>query len=251
MLCETMPQHVRPTPFFQLASQPQLCYPPRPHHPVQFQRQWLPPSPPPPPVVFPVSPEARLGTLLGKSLRLDSIVGSGSYGTVYRAVDVLSKVQYAVKTLNKINDDGSFKDQRDAASRTREVRLHWNASAHPNVASLHRIIEEPDCVHLVMEYCPDGDLFHNIVTCGRYEGDDDLIRRTFIQILEAVDYCHSRDIYHRDLKPENILVTDDGNSVRLADFGLASNIPYSEEKGCGSEFYMSPGKHLRRPARDL
>lgn len=242
MLCDIMPQqHVRPTPFFHLApQQQQMCYPPRPQHPAQFHRQWLPPSPPP--ASFPVTPESRLGTTLGKSLRLDSIVGSGSYGTVYRAVDIETKVQYAVKTLTKFNDDGSLKDQRDAASRTREVRLHWNASGHANVVSLHRIIEEPDCVHLVMEYCPDGDLFHNIVSCGRYEGDDDLIRRTFIQILDAVDYCHSRNIFHRDLKPENILVTDDGHSVRLADFGLASNTSFSEEKGCGSEFYMSPGK---------
>lgn len=217
------------------------------HHPVQYNEFGVrspfaaPRAPPSPPPTLPIPPEARLGTFIGAGrLRFDRIIGSGAYGTVYLAVDVTTGKQVAVKTLNKYNDDGSLKDQLNASYQAREIRLHFDASAHPNVVSILNIIETPDCIHVVLEYCPDGDLFYNIVVLGRYEGDDALVRRSFLQILEAVMFCHSLGIYHRDLKPENILVTDQGNTIKLADFGLASNLPHSADYGCGSEFYMSP-----------
>lgn len=131
------------------------------------------------------------------------------------------------------------------AFQTREIRLHWEASAHRNVVSMLKIIDGADCIFVILEYCPEGDLFYNITECGQYVGKDDLAKRIFLQILDAVEFCHSRGIYHRDLKPENVLVKDQGETVKLADFGLATSSERSDDYGCGSTFYMSPGK-LRR-----
>jgi serine/threonine protein kinase len=103
-----------------------------------------------------------------------------------------------------------------------------------------KIVEAPDCTYVILEYCPEGDLFFNITERGEYVGKDLLSKKVFLQILDAVEHCHSLGIYHRDLKPENILVSDNGETVKLADFGLATNQEHSEDYGCGSTFYMSP-----------
>jgi serine/threonine protein kinase len=190
----------------------------------------------------PVAPEERLGRFLTSSLQLTDILGTGAYGVVYSAVDHKDNVQYAVKCLSKFNADGTPLDRRQIAFQTREIRLHYLASAHPNVVSMLKIIDNPDCVYVILEYCPEGDLFFNITECGHYVGKDELAKSVFLQILEAVDHCHRLGIYHRDLKPENILVSDGGETVKLADFGLAIANDRSEDYGCGSTFYMSPGR---------
>ncbi|KAL2257471.1 hypothetical protein VTK26DRAFT_133 [Humicola hyalothermophila] len=188
----------------------------------------------------PVAPEERVGRFITGSLQLTGIAGTGAYGVVYSAVDNQTNVRYAVKCLSKFNADGTPLDRRQVAFQTREIKLHHLASTHANVVSIHKIIDYPDAIYVVMEYCPEGDLFFNITERGQYVGKDELAKRVFLQILDAVEHCHRLGIYHRDLKPENILVSDQGETVKLADFGLATSADRSEDYGCGSTFYMSP-----------
>ncbi|KAL2066934.1 hypothetical protein VTL71DRAFT_1358 [Oculimacula yallundae] len=188
----------------------------------------------------PPTPASRIGIYLGNSLQLRGILGTGAYGVVYSAYDDQTQTWYAVKALSKFNPNGEPLDQRQREFQAREIQLHYKASAHPNVVSMYKIVDDPACTYVVLEYCPEGDLFSNITERERYVGDNDLIRRAFLQILDAVEYCHSLGIYHRDLKPENVLVSRSGNQVLLADFGLATMDPKSEDHGCGSTFYMSP-----------
>ncbi|KKA18447.1 Protein serine/threonine kinase (Ran1) [Rasamsonia emersonii CBS 393.64] len=193
------------------------------------------PTPPPSPVPRCYAPEDRLGLLLANRLELTSILGVGAYGVVYAAVDIHTNVPYAVKALNKTG-----LDPRQRKFQQREIKLHHMASQHPNVVSLVRIMDSVDCTYVVIEFCPEGDLFSSITERGHFVGNDPLAKRAFLQILDAVQYCHSIGIYHRDLKPENILVTDGGMTVKLADFGLATTDYYTSDFGCGSTFYMSP-----------
>ena len=192
----------------------------------------------------PVTPEDRIGSILEGTLQLTDILGTGAYGVVYQAIDINTHMRYAVKMLSKFNPDGTPLDRRQVDFQLREIRLHYLASAHPNVVSVHRIVDKPDCIFVVLEFCPEGDLFFNITECGQYVGKDNLARKVFLQILDAVQHCHNLGIFHRDLKPENILVSDQGETVKLADFGLATSSDRSEDYGCGSTFYMSPGKLL-------
>jgi len=197
----------------------------------------------------PITPEERLGRFITGSLQLTEIVGTGAYGVVYSAVDTKTQVRYAVKCLSRFNPDGTPLDQRQLAFQTREIRLHYLASKHKNVVSILKIIDAPDAIYVVLEYCPEGDLFFNITERGQYVGKDDLAKQVFLQILDAVEHCHKLHIYHRDLKPENILVSDQGRTVKLADFGLATSSEKSEDYGCGSTFYMSPGRFSQLSAQ--
>lgn len=79
-----------------------------------------------------------------------------------------------------------------------------------------------------------------VVERSRYIGDDNLITKVFLQLLDAVDHCHSMGVFHRDLKPENVLCAQNGERLVLADFGLATSERQSIDFGCGSAFYMSP-----------
>lgn len=180
-------------------------------------------------------PEERIGQLLANRLKLTSVLGVGAYGVVYNAVDIMSYTPYAVKALPTAG-----LDQRQRRFQQREISLHYKASRHNNIVSLVEILEAPDCTYVVMEYCPEGDLFANITERRRYVGNDYMAKRVFLQLLDAVEHCHALGIYHRDLKPENVLVCDGGSTAKLADFGLATTDRYTSDFGCGSTFYMSP-----------
>ncbi|KAI9268701.1 kinase-like domain-containing protein [Sporodiniella umbellata] len=171
-------------------------------------------------------------TALQKGSWIDNLciidtLGKGAYGEVYLAEADHSL--YAVKSLNHT------KQQR------MEIGLHARLSGHPNIIELKRVIRhQMDSTHLVMEYSSEGDLFTAITLRDIYSGNDRLIQSVFLQLLDAVSYCHENGVYHRDLKPENILVFDQGGRVKLADFGLASTSKISHDYRCGSTFYYSP-----------
>ncbi|TFY65240.1 hypothetical protein EVJ58_g2099 [Rhodofomes roseus] len=186
------------------------------------------PSPPP------------LGTLIDDdSLELVEVLGYGGYGVVYRAVDVYSTepISYAVKCLPHSPKRNA---SRQRQLHLREITLHQLASAHPNVVTLHRVIEDPEYTYIVMDYCEDGDLFSQILHHRRYLGNNELIKDVFLQLLDAVEYCHSLHIYHRDLKPENVLCFDGGLRLAITDFGLATTDTVSTEFRTGSVYHMSP-----------
>ncbi|EGN92876.1 hypothetical protein SERLA73DRAFT_146503, partial [Serpula lacrymans var. lacrymans S7.3] len=91
-----------------------------------------------------------------------------------------------------------------------------------------------------MDFASDGDLFSQILHNCRYLGNDRLIKHIFLQLLDAVEYCHSLGIYHRDLKPENVLCFEGGLRIAITDFGLATTDRFSEEFRTGSVYHMSP-----------
>jgi serine/threonine protein kinase len=183
-----------------------------------------------------------VGTLIDDgALELVQVLGIGGYGVVYRAEarDTFfnSRRSYAVKYLNTLH--GQFRHLH-----IREITLHQIASVHPAIVTLHRVVEEHGHTFIIMDFAPDGDLFTQILHECRFLGDDELIKHVFLQLLDAVEYCHSLGIYHRDLKPENILCFDHGYRVAITDFGLATTEKSSAEFRTGSVYHMSPGIYL-------
>ncbi|OAX42428.1 kinase-like protein [Rhizopogon vinicolor AM-OR11-026] len=185
-------------------------------------------------------PPPALGTVIDSdTLELVEVLGVGGYGVVYRAVDTRDPLlsSYAVKCLISSHIHHSARQRQ---LHIREIALHRLASAHPNVVTLHRVVEEGNYTYIIMDYASDGDLFSQILHNCRYLGHDHLIKHIFLQLLDAVEYCHSLGIYHRDLKPENVLCFDGGMRVAITDFGLATTDRFSEEFRTGSVYHMSP-----------
>jgi serine/threonine protein kinase len=191
----------------------------------------------------PTSSYPAVGTLIDDgTLELVEELGVGGYGVVYRAMDTIpnSRRSYAVKCLTRVHGQTSARRHLHI----REISLHQIASAHPAIVTVHSVVEDHGHTFIVMDFAPDGDLFTQIIYDCRYLGDDVLIKHVFLQMLDAVEYCHSLGIYHRDLKPENILCFDHGYRVALTDFGLATTEKSSTEFRTGSVYHMSPGTSL-------
>ncbi|KAL1920306.1 uncharacterized protein VTP21DRAFT_1452 [Calcarisporiella thermophila] len=169
------------------------------------------------------------------SLEILDVLGVGAYGVVYRARSLVTGQMFAVKFLPKAG-----LDSRQRAFQYREITLHTQVSSHHNILSLIKVVETSESIYVVLEYCSEGDLFYNITERSLYVGNDRAVRDAFLQILDAVAYCHSVGLYHRDLKPENIMVFDGGRTLKLTDFGLATTEQYSSDFGCGSMYYFSP-----------
>ncbi|OIW02790.1 hypothetical protein TanjilG_29566 [Lupinus angustifolius] len=90
---------------------------------------------------------------------------------------------------------------------------------HPNVVRLFEVMGSKTKIFIVLEFVTGGELFDKIVNHGRMSENE--ARRYFQQLINAVDYCHSRGVYHRDLKPENLLLDTYGN-LKVSDFGLSA-----------------------------
>ena len=176
------------------------------------------------------------GTMIHDNLEIVKTLGLGAYGRVYLGHDIRNKRHYAVKTLAQ---EGL--DSRQRSLQRSEMTLHAKL-AHPNIIRLERIVKQNQFVHVILEHSPEGDLFTAITERNIYYGHHDRIRRVFLQLINALRYCHDHNVYHRDLKPENILVFDQGQTLKLADFGLATSESIAKDYGCGSTFYFSPGK---------
>ncbi|CAO3622058.1 unnamed protein product [Cunninghamella blakesleeana] len=177
-------------------------------------------------------PEVLLNKYIdNKSIKLISVLGSGAYGVVYSGIHLKTNTTIAVKLISTLNNNNAYKN---------EIMLHSQVAHHSNILSLKKVIEGHGFVFMVLDFATCGDLFAAI-TKNTYDivGDNYKIKHIFLQILEAVQFCHQNGISHRDLKPENILLFNN-LKVKLADFGLATTQAVSADLGCGSSFYFSP-----------
>ncbi|PSR71433.1 hypothetical protein PHLCEN_2v12700 [Hermanssonia centrifuga] len=179
-------------------------------------------------------------------LQLLDLIGRGGYGAVYRARSLSTNTPrlYAVKVQPK-SPAGSTK----AVYLSREIEHHMTLSSHPNVITIHRVVQDATYVYLVMDYCPGGDMWRAIVGRQVFARNDFLVRSVFLQLIDTVAACHELGIYHRDLKPNNILISHDCNHVFITDFGLSTKTDKNMTFNAGTAQYKSP--ECANPQRDL
>jgi len=177
---------------------------------------------------------------------LGRTIGEGTFGKVKLGTHILTGETVAVKILERVR----VKETADVERVAREIHILKRVQ-HPHIISLFEIIETPDHLYIIMEYCNGGELFDHIVECTRVPEPEAC--RFFQQILSGVEQVHRINVVHRDLKPENLLLNKD-KDIKIVDFGL-SNI-YKDgqllKTACGSPCYASPemiAGHWYEPSR--
>lgn len=168
---------------------------------------------------------------------LGNQLGWGRFGIIRECSDKLTGEVLACKSIAKER----LATEDDVWSVKLEIDILTKLSGHENIVDLKAVYEEEDYVHLLMELCAGGELFHRIEQQGRLSEHEAHV--IFKQLMEVVMYCHDKGIVHRDLKPENILLVSRSSSpIKLADFGLATYIKPGQtlHVTVGSPFYIAP-----------
>ncbi|HAA49915.1 MAG TPA: hypothetical protein DCE43_09350 [Planctomycetaceae bacterium] len=145
--------------------------------------------------------------------RIQSVLGAGGMGTVYRATDERLQRDVAVKVLN----DESVADRSVIARFQREAKAVAGLS-HPNIVALYDFIEEDGLSCAVMEFL-EGTTLDDRLKGERLNDDEILSIAT--SVTRGLAAAHRSGVVHRDIKPSNILLTREG-TVKLLDFGLAT-----------------------------
>src|SRR6516162_11571114 len=153
------------------------------------------------------------GTELGPYV-IQSPLGAGGMGEVYRAKDTRLGRDVAIKILPK----------EMSADATRKQRFEREAKTisglnHPNICTLHDVGSLNDVDYLVMEYM-EGETLAKRLEKGPLPLEQ--VLKYGAQIADALDRAHRAGIVHRDLKPGNIMLTATG--AKLLDFGLAKSV---------------------------
>ncbi|KAJ5626886.1 hypothetical protein N7528_004313 [Penicillium herquei] len=178
--------------------------------------------------------------LLDGRFRTVAPLNSGSFGMVYLAKDIKTDQQVAIKCLSKtLFPDSSAPFPMD--DRFEELQCHRRFGFHPNLVNLIHSFETQTHMYLVLEYCANGDLYEAI-RLNRGPLETEHVRDFMLQLVDAIEFMHSKGLYHRDIKPENIFLTSDG-SMKLGDFGLATRDAWSHEACVGSDRYMAPEQY--------
>jgi serine/threonine protein kinase/Tol biopolymer transport system component len=151
------------------------------------------------------------GTELGP-FRIETLLGAGGMGEVYRAHDRKLQRAVAIKVLPDF-----FANDPDRRARFEDEARALAALNHPHIAAIYGLEESAGIAALVLELV-DGPTLAEWLADGPLPLDD--IIRIARQLAEGLEAAHDRGIVHRDLKPANIKFTPEGDA-KILDFGLA------------------------------
>ncbi|CAA7409881.1 unnamed protein product [Spirodela intermedia] len=162
-------------------------------------------------------------------------IGEGTFAKVKFAHDTETGESVAMKVLAK----STILKHKMVDQIKREISI-MKIVRHPYIVRLNEVLASRTKIYMVLELVTGGELFDKIAHQGKLTENES--RRYFQQLIDAVDYCHSKGVYHRDLKPENLLLDSNGN-LKVSDFGLSA-LPQQGvgllHTTCGTPNYVAP-----------
>lgn len=148
--------------------------------------------------------------------RIESLLGAGGMGEVYKAHDPRLGRDVAIKVL-----PASLSADADRLRRFHQEARAAATLAHPNIVALYDVGADDDRPYIVSEFL-EGETLREVLVKGMLPISKALDYGT--QVANGLDAAHEQGIVHRDLKPENLFIVKDGR-VKILDFGLAKLTP--------------------------
>lgn len=191
------------------------------------------------------------GTGIWKKYKQGKRLGAGLCGEVMKVTDMITKREYACKSVPKkhVRGDKLINDLR------KEIQLLQTLD-HPNIIKMYEAWETVDHIYIILELASGGDLFENLMEANSYS--EPTSAHIFRQMLRAIQYCHEAGISHRDIKLENFLFCkseDDQDktkpTLKLIDFGLSKRFVgggiMRMRSTVGTTYYVAPEVLKRKP----
>ena len=168
-------------------------------------------------------------------------LGSGSYGSVYKAKNIIMENTVAIKMIEKVQEN-----MIDDMEIKNEINILKTLS-HPNIVKIYEFFDTALYYYLVTEYCKKGELFAYITNVY----NERQLAVLFYQVFSGLCYLHEKKILHRDLKLENLMISEIEKDVvsgeeyfwiKIIDFGTAKIFEKNktEKAVIGSSYYIAP-----------
>src|SRR5439155_10352037 len=186
------------------------------------------------------------GTQFGPRYRIESVIGEGGMGKVYKAHDNDLDRTVALKLVRL-----ELANNAESMQRLKQELLLASRISHKNILRIHDLGDVGGVKFISMAYVQGRDLHEVITECGRQPVD----RTVHIakQLAGALEAAHAEGVVHRDLKPRNVLV-DQADQVYVSDFGLAKSLESASATAMtrtgevlGTPRYMSPEQAESKP----
>ena len=184
-----------------------------------------------------------------KSWMKGSLIGEGSFGSVFLALHAITGELMAVKQVELPSAEGDTeldnKKNNMVSALKHEIGL-LQGMQHPNIVQYLGTSTDDQYLNIFLEYVPGGSIATMLRQYNTFQ--EPLIRNFVRQILAGLSYLHNRDIIHRDIKGANILVDNKGG-IKISDFGISKRVEASAMLGSGAANggEGKPG-HMHRPS---
>ena len=174
--------------------------------------------------------------------RIETLIGLGGMGAVYRVSDTFEMEQVALKVLNLANTP---MDMPTAVERFRREARYAHQLKHKNIVPILNFGQDGNLLYLVMPLVTGGTL--KALLKGERPLPTQQAQQYLSDLADAIDAVHShpQQIVHRDIKPSNLLIHQDDGRLLLADFGIARAMQQEKaltQRGfsLGTEHYIAP-----------
>lgn len=182
------------------------------------------------------SPKFKRGSVKAV-YKFNGVIAEGGFAQVIEVVHKGTQEMFACKVMTFPSTSHPNPDAMSREDIFREISIAAGLE-HKNIVPLIEFYVDKKKIYMIFELMSGGRLLEVVLQ----RPPEASTRKIFRQLIEGIEYLHSKDVTHRDLKLENILLEkkNDLESIKIADFGLAKQTARPLQTMCGTLYYVAP-----------